>query len=414
MSVDDRSRVRSRRGRRRARAAPLPAIFWVLWTSHLLYWTVRFTMIFLSLFLTVEMGLSASATGMHLAAFGLGGIVSVLVGGAVSDAIGRRPALLGSLVASALLTTLLALMGPGVLLVLVLFGLGAASFMTKPVFETLIADVVDPDHRHRAYSLDFVAINTGFLVSPQIAAWLVERSYTAMLLAEAGAMVLVTAVVAISVPSDRRRRAPSPGVQPTGVLGGIGSVFRDRAFVAFVVLNLVFMLVLIQNTLSLPIYMADQGYSTRQFAWLLTLNGAILIVFQMPVSAWVQRRRSSTMLALASALMALGYAVYPFADAWWILAGGVVVWTSGELINMPTAAWVASRFGPVEFRGRYLGVFALTSSVAFLVGPLLSGFLLELAGPRALWWTCAVLMLLSACGRWLIGGHQEARVGHQA
>ncbi|MFH7322335.1 MFS transporter [Aeromicrobium sp. JJY06] len=405
------ARRRGRRGRRRAGSRPerLPATFWWLWFSHFLYWAARFTMIFLSLFLTVEMGLSPSSMGIHLAVFGLGGVLSVLAGGAVADAVGRRPALLGSLGCSAVLTALLAVARPGPGLLVVLFGLGLASFAAKPVFETFIADVVDASQRHRAYSLNFVAINSGFIVAPQVAALLIELSYAAMLAVEAVALLVVCLLVAVSVPSDRRPRAQTPGTLPGR---GLGPVFADRTFMAFVALNLVFMVVLMQNTLSLPIFMAKEGYSTSQFAWLLTLNGVILILFQMPVSTRVLQYRASTTLVVASALMALGYAIYPFADAWWILAVGVTVWTAGELINMPTAAWITSRFATVRFRGRYLGVFGLTSALAFLVGPLLSGILLEWAGPQALWWACAGLMAASAVARWLLVPFQEERIRH--
>lgn len=385
----------------------LPSIFWWLWVSHFLYWSGRFTMVFLALFLTAHMGLSPASMGVHLAVYGLGGVLSVLCGGAIADAVGRRPALLGSLLFSAVLTVVLAVTSAGPVLPLVLFVLGLVSFATKPVFETFIADVVEPHDRHRAYSLNYIAINCGFIVAPQAAALLVEQSWAMMMLVESAVLVVVCVLVLVSVPSDRRTAVKESERLPNR---GLRIVFADRLFMAFVITNLAFMVVLMQNTLSLPIFMADEGYSTRAFAWLLTLNGLILIALQIPVSTRVLRYRASTTLVVATVLMALGYAIYPFADAWWILAVGVTVWTLGELINMPTAAWLASRFAPAEYRGRYLGVFALTSSLAFLVGPLVSGVLLDVAGPQALWWVCTGLMVVTSIARWALVSAQEKRI----
>lgn len=385
----------------------LSSTYWWLWTSHFVYWAGRFTMIFLSLFLTAGMGLSASSMGVHIALFGAGGVISVLWGGAIADLLGRRPALLGSMLCSAALTASLSITGPGPALAAVLFCLGLASFATKPVFETFMSDVVDTADRHRAYSLNFIAINSGFIVAPLIAAMLIERSYTTMLLAEAGVLLVVSAMVMACVPSDRRRR-PARGLVASGP--GLSSVFKDRVFMAFTAVNLAYMVVLMQNTLSLPIFMKGAGYSTQEFALLLSLNGGLLILFQIPVSNRVRKHQASSTLVLATGLMAVGYGIYPFADTWWLLAIAVVVWTCGELINMPTAAWMASRFGPPELRGRYLGVFATTSALAFLIGPMTGGFLLDLAGAKALWWVCSGLMVAASIARWLLVSAQEDRI----
>ena len=385
----------------------LPATFWWLWLFHLIYWAGRFIMIFLSLFLTVEIGLSPSSMGLYVALFGAGGVVSVLFGGTMADLVGRRLALHASLLSSAILAGFLSTTPTGPWLGAILFLLGLASFAAKPVFETFMVDVVDSGDRHRAYSLNYIAINLGFIISPPVAAILVERSFRTMMVAEALGLLVVAALVSWRIPNDRRSRHDSA---PTGPPAGLATVFKDRMFVGFVTLNLMFMVVLMQNTISLPIFMAEEGYSTTGYAALLSLNGVILILFQIPVSNRVVRYRASMSLVLATGLMALGYAIYPFATNWWVLALGVTVWTAGELINMPTAAWIASRYGPLRLRGRYLGFFALTSALAFMIGPIVGGYLLEFVGSEALWFACSAMMVVVAILRFFMAKAQEVRI----
>ncbi|OEV22798.1 hypothetical protein AN219_26840, partial [Streptomyces nanshensis] len=60
-----------------------------------------FVATFLALYLTLDRGYSASYAGLVGALFGLGGVVSSLGAGVLTDRIGRRPTLLAGQLATA-------------------------------------------------------------------------------------------------------------------------------------------------------------------------------------------------------------------------------------------------------------------------------------------------------------------------
>ena len=74
----------------------LPRAFWWLWTSTLVNRLGAFVATFMALYLTQQRGYSASFAGLVAALHGLGGVISTLVAGVMTDRLGRRPTLLAA------------------------------------------------------------------------------------------------------------------------------------------------------------------------------------------------------------------------------------------------------------------------------------------------------------------------------
>src|SRR5512145_1694799 len=76
----------------------LPRPFWVLFAGTLVNRGGGFVLVFLALYLTEVRGLTPTQAGAIISAYGLGAIAGGPLGGALSDRIGRRPTLVGSLI----------------------------------------------------------------------------------------------------------------------------------------------------------------------------------------------------------------------------------------------------------------------------------------------------------------------------
>src|SRR5215469_2695468 len=74
----------------RRAAGGLPRPFWVLWAGTLVNRLGTFVEPFLALYLTGTRHLSLAEAGAVLAAYGAGSVPSQLIGGSLSDRIGRR------------------------------------------------------------------------------------------------------------------------------------------------------------------------------------------------------------------------------------------------------------------------------------------------------------------------------------
>ncbi|MGW4973551.1 MFS transporter, partial [Streptomyces albidoflavus] len=172
----------------------LPREFWWLWTSTLVNRLGGFVATFMALYLTLERGHSASYAGLVAALHGLGGVISSLVAGVLTDRLGRRPTMLIAQVSTALSVALLGFMTHPVAIAAVAFLVGASMNASRPAVQAMMADIVRPEDRVRAFSLNYWAINLGFAVSAMAAGFIAQYSYLAGFLGEA-VMTLTCAIL---------------------------------------------------------------------------------------------------------------------------------------------------------------------------------------------------------------------------
>ncbi|NBM18413.1 MFS transporter, partial [Streptomyces sp. GC420] len=189
----------------------LPREFWWLWTSTLVNRLGAFVATFMALYLTLERGYSASYAGLVAALHGLGGVISSLGAGVMADRLGRRPTLLLAQSSTAFSVALLGLVQHPVAIAGVAFLVGATSNASRPAVQAMMADIVRPEDRVRAFSLNYWAINLGFAVSATAAGFIAEYSYLAGFLGEALMTLACAVVVFVKLPESRPDRAAYPG-----------------------------------------------------------------------------------------------------------------------------------------------------------------------------------------------------------
>lgn len=194
----------------------LPPAFWWLWTSTLVNRLGGFVATFMALYLTLDRGYSATYAGLVAALHGLGGVLSSLGAGVMTDRLGRRPTLLVAQASTAVTVALLGFVRDPVAIAGVAFLVGMASNASRPAVQAMMADIVRPEDRIRAFSLNYWAINLGFAVSTTAAGFIAEHSYAAGFLLEAVMTMACAIVVFVKLPESkpvqvegRRARTPS-------------------------------------------------------------------------------------------------------------------------------------------------------------------------------------------------------------
>ncbi len=187
----------------------LPREFWWLWTSTLVNRLGAFVATFMALYLTLDRGYSASYAGLVAALHGLGGVISSLGAGVMTDRLGRRPTMLIAQSSTAVSVAVLGFMVHPVAIAAVAFVVGMASNASRPAVQAMMADIVRPEDRVRAFSLNYWAVNLGFAVSSAGAGFIAEYSYLAGFMVEAAMTLFCAVVVFLKVPESRPQKAPA-------------------------------------------------------------------------------------------------------------------------------------------------------------------------------------------------------------
>ena len=415
----------------------LPLMFWGLWATLLILWMGRFVTSFLSMYLVSDMHVSAGVAGTIVSMYGFGGIFGCLYGGALSDRFGRPAMIVIGNLGSAAMLVLLAFIGNPWIMAIALLVYGAVSSMPTPAVAAYVSDVVPFRKQKRAYSLQTWAANFGFAIGPIIANQLVKISYALMFYAEAAVLVFATILMIVffkEVGLGKRPRgevAPARASQAAESAAGNAvehavkqtgesqrpqrfSVWRsyrracaDGALMSMVVLMFLYTLAYYQIVSGLPISMTQIGLGTDEYSSLLTINGGLLCLLQIPAIGLFQRMSNTRVLVLGMSITAVGYAFQIGANSWVTFAIATVLWTLGELGTFPIAATTVANIAPKDVRGTYQGLYNLVWSLSNAFSPLVGGWILNAFGSRVLWICCTVMFVIVAIGFYVTRGPRE-------
>ncbi|AVZ73815.1 MFS transporter [Streptomyces lunaelactis] len=380
----------------------LPREFWWLWTSTLINRLGAFVATFMALYLTLERGCSPAYAGLVASLHGLGGVVSSLGGGVMADRLGRRPTLLIAQSSTAVSVAVLGFVQHPVAIAAVAFVVGMASNASRPAVQAMMADIVRPEDRVRAFSLNYWAINLGFAISSAGAGFIAEYSYLAGFLGEAVMTLICAIVIFVKLPESRPERAKATADKPAEPEISMGTVLRDGRFMSVVGLSFLIALIFMQGHVGLPLAMGADGFSSSDFGMAIAVNGVLIVALQIPVTRFIEHRDPRRLLIISALLAGYGFGLTAFAGSVAVYAVTICVWTLAEIVNAPTQTGLVVRLSPLHGRGRYQGMYTLSWSVAALIAPLMSGVIIDRYGAQWLWGTCAVLGTVAGLGYWLL------------
>ncbi len=378
-----------------AAAGGLPTTFWWLFGGMFVNRLGGFVLPFLALYLTRQHGFTPQQAGLFVSIYGLGIIGAGPLGGLLADRVGRRATMLVSLAGGGLLTIVFGFLRTPVEMGVATLLLGLVGEMYRPAMQAALGDLVPPGDRVRAFGLVYWAVNLGFGIGLGLAGFLADVSLRLLFVLDGLTSLGFAAMVFLRVgetrpaaPAAAHRRAP---------LAELLAAWRDRTYVAFLGLYLLFLLFFSQIFTTLPLYMASHGISPGGYGFSMSMNGLVIVLVQPVAGPIVRRFRPSRVLAVGAALAGLGFGAHALASTTPHFAMAAILWTLGEILSLPVSNAVAVEVAPAELRGRYQGALSTCWGIAGLTAPPLGTLVLARLGGAVLWGGCLLLGLLG-CG----------------
>ncbi len=362
----------------------LPRTFWFLWLGTLINRVGIFVVPFLTLFLTSQRGLDVREASLVVSMFGFGSFVSQFIGGYLTDHIGRRITMLASLFGTPVILVLLSDLQNYAQIAITTLLLGFFSDLYRPASSALIADIIAPEHRPRAYTLRFWAINLGAAVSIALGGYLAEQDYRLLFYGDALTTFLFGIVIVLYVGETRPKRKHDHAAGMVTPSETPLLVFALLLTVLLLVVNSVYA----QVNVTLPLAMAADGLSTVEYGNVTALNGVIIVLLSLGMADGIARAPRLPALAAGTLLIGAGYGVYVFADGVLLYGVGLVVWTIGEIITAPISTTLMADLAPLHRRGFYQGLLGSAYGLSAAAGPIVGGELYARFGVDALWLSC--------------------------
>lgn len=207
---------------------------------------------------------------------------------------------------------------------------------------------------------------------PATAGLIAERSFTWLFLADSAASIVCCIVALVALPHGITRRSKSERGK-----GAMHHALRNDPFVSFLLATLCITWIEYQITSTFPLHLHASGISAKAYGFLISMNGAMIVLLELALTAWTRRVPAQSVIALGYALFGIGYSLVGLARSIPALMIAVVVWTTGEMIFAPATGAYVTTLAPAEFRGRYQGLWWLTWSIGMLAGPYAGTLLLQ-------------------------------------
>jgi MFS family permease len=367
----------------------LPRAAWILFLGTFLNKFGGFVVPFLALYLTGR-GYSITAAGMAIFAYGAGNLLSSLIGGHLADHLGRRQTIALSMFLGAASMMLLS-QARGLPSIIALAALaGLTGEMYRPASSALLTDLVPAGRRVTAFSTYRLAINAGWAFGPATAGVLAGHGYFWLFAGDAATSVLFGFVALLALPKTAHPPPGKDGWEEVRV-----AALRDRALQCMLVSGFAIGFVFFQTSSTFGLHLTHLGYSPRVYGALVSLNGVLIVLCELPLTTITRRFAATRVMATGFLVAGSGLALIAFGRSLPYLACCIALFTLGEMIAMPVAGAFVADLAPPSIRGRYMGVYGLTWTVALMVGPALGMQLLAMGAP-VLWLACGGLGVVAA------------------
>ena len=367
---------------------------------------------FFALYITKHFQVGMTEVGLLFALFSISDMFGNMIGGALTDFLGRKSMIIMGLIISAL--TSLAMGMVQQLEWFYVMGAVSGLFATAagPAHQAMLTDILPEKKRAEGFGVMRVAANLAVAIGPAIGGFIASYSYLILFIADTITSLITALIVYLVVEESKpevKEEAETIGFKETFI--GYRQVLNDKKFMIFVLVSTVATIVYSQMYSTLSVFLRDvHGVPESGYGWLMTLNAGMVVLFQFMITRKISDKPPMLVLALGSALYVIGFGMYGFVSAYLFFMLEMVIITIGEMVVIPVAQAYVGDAAPEDMRGRYSGVMGFSWMIPWMIGPLLAGLLMDNGYPNWVWYGSAILASISVAGfLWLRKSHDETR-----
>lgn len=359
---------------------------------------------FLTKYLKEDLNFTYSQVGTIMVFFGLGSMAGSWLGGKLSDKIGFYRIMVFSLFVSGILLLFLQYLTSFIGLCAGMFVLMTVADMFRPAMFVSLGAYATKENRTRALTLVRLAINLGFGAGPALGGLLIMYvGYQGLFWADGGTCILAIIVFILLVKEKKKSKFIDKS-DPDNVL--TQSVFKDKPFWVFLGTCVITGILFFQLFTTIPLYHNVQfGMTELQTGLLLTFNGVLVFLLEMPIVGFVERKKIDRVKIINLGCFCMAVSMFLLLANFWIgmLIVMMTFMTFGEMFSFPFSNSFAIGRAPKGHEGRYMAIFTMSFSMAHIISAKLGMTIIDNFGYQANWIFMGLLGLIGVwLGMWVI------------
>ena len=323
---------------------------------------------FLSLYLINVEGFDLPQVGWIMSCFGLGSLVGTYIGGKLTDSIGYYKVILSSLFLGGVGFILLQYINTFYGFCIGIFLLTLMTDAGRPAIFVAADAYSKPGNITRGIALIRLAINLGFSIGPLVGGLIIAHiNYTSLFWIDGLTCMLASLGVFLLL---KPKKLKSTDEKIIVVKEGLPPYF-NKYFLIFFFIMIAYSLAFVQYFSVMPVYYEKVHFLSEDIiGWLLFINGATIVIFEMPLIAWLDRKKISKTMATFWGVFFLGlsFLVLNLSDWSGVLVIAMLLMTLGEMIGFPFSNALALEMSPKGRKGSYMALYSMSFSFAHLIG----------------------------------------------
>ena len=384
------------------------------WTFNQLAYAIVYP--FIPIYLSNERGIPYSLVGLIFPLMGLMVMLAPMAAGPLTDRLGRRMMMDFGQFARGGLFLLLAVMtyfhAPFWFFAAVLMVNTGVGVVFQVGADAYLADITTEEERPSYYGKIRIGYNLGWALGPMLGAFFAETPFwlffaITALLCFAGGFYTHLRCRAKTLRRDsaaRFKTGKSSSILPY--------LWREKRLLLLLFGSVMLFSLTSQLYSTLSVYSTQWvGISRKALGTIYSLNGFLVILLQIPITALLKRRRVPlvTQVCGGTLLYIVGYFSLAFCRNASMLAAAVTVLTFGEMVVLPALYAAFSNETVPENAGRILAAFSLFRGVGCAAGPWFGAQFFQYMKSAVLLWGALAAFAVVALFLFMLAWHPRFR-----
>ncbi|GGE60463.1 MDR family MFS transporter [Priestia taiwanensis] len=329
-------------------------------------------------------------------------IILTLLGGTMTDRIGRKKIILVALFLQAMAMTGF-IFAESVWLfagMYLLNGMGRALYI--PASRAQIADSVESSKRSEVFALINTVGAIGFSIGPIIGYFVFTTDPSLLFACEAIALILYFFVVLVKLPETAPEYKRDTHT-PRSVITWKERIVTHRYVLGLMAFSLPISFFYAQKESTYPLYMKEMFSDYLLILTTIATVKAILdIVFQFVLTKWAERFSMKNITLITYSCYILAALGYGYSSSLWMLLCIQVILVIAESIGLNHFLRFVSELAPVTLRGTYFSIYGTHWDISRMIGPFTGGMILVDLGGLALFYLTATMLLIGCTAQYLL------------
>lgn len=367
---------------------------------------------FYSLYIAQKFGVNMTTIGLLFGIWAISGVVGNMLGGALTDKIGRKTMLVAGLILSATSAILMGIVNNLMAFALISTVVGLLSDIAGPARGAMTTDMLPAEKRAEGFGIIRVVGNLAWIVGPALGGLLATKSYMLVFICDAVASIITALIVIWKIP-ETKPQATEEAEKETllQTFKGYGQVTSDKLFMAYVFISMLLIFVYSQMYSTLSVYLNQQhAIPAKGYGWLMSMNAILVVLFQFSVTRNTKKKPPMHMMALATLLYGIGFSMIGFVDQYWMFMIAMAIITLGEMVHIPTSSGLIANLAPEDKRGRYNAFANLSWGVPNIFSTFFAGLVMDNLNPNLVWTIAGIICLVTLFGYLLMNQHVQKRL----